>query len=116
MSYSVCLKCKSRVGWYDKYCSLCQKKYGLLNLPDWQKDNFTHENFDAWAKSEVEKDMKTKEDIPVKQVERGITLFFKAARLKVIYRLISLTPARELKRIQLQRVIKDMKALKGGDR
>lgn len=57
MSYSVCLKCKNRVGWYDKYCSLCQKKHGLPNLPDWQKENFTHENFDEWARREVEKDL-----------------------------------------------------------
>lgn len=57
MSYSVCLKCKNMVSWYDKYCSLCQKRFGLPNLPDWQKENLTHENFDDWAKREVVKDM-----------------------------------------------------------
>ena len=60
MSYSVCLRCRSRVSWYDKYCSLCQKKFGLPNLPDWQKEHFTHENFDEWAKREVEKDLEIK--------------------------------------------------------
>jgi len=45
------------VSWYDKYCSLCQKKFGLPDLPDWQKENFTHEDFGDWAKNEVEKDL-----------------------------------------------------------
>lgn len=58
MSYSICLKCKKMVGWYDKYCSDCQKEFGLPNLPDWQKKNFVHEDFDNWAKKEVEKDLK----------------------------------------------------------
>ena len=131
MSYSVCLKCTAMVPGYDKYCLLCQREYGLPDLPDWQRINFTHENFDEWRKREVERDLKEIEFIwgdPKAKVnykivgvtdskskpERGIVLFFKAVRLKVIYRLISLTPARELKRIQLQQVIKDMKALKGG--
>ena len=57
MSYSVCLKCRNMVRWYDKYCSLCQKEFGFPDLPDWQKKNFTHEDFDNWAKKEVEKDM-----------------------------------------------------------
>lgn len=61
MSYSTCLKCKKMVSWYDKYCPSCQEKFGLPNLPDWQKENFVHENFDDWAKKEVEKDIKKKE-------------------------------------------------------
>ena len=67
MSYSVCLKCKKAVGWYDKYCPACQIDFGLPDLPDWQKENFTHENFDAWAKREVEKDLENKKmnlDVP----------------------------------------------------
>lgn len=62
MSYSVCLKCKKMVPGYDKYCLDCQKKFELPNLSDWQKENFTHENFDAWARREVEKDLGIKED------------------------------------------------------
>lgn len=57
MSYSICLKCKKMVSWYDKYCSDCQEKFGLPNLPEWQKDNFVHEDFDNWAKKETEKDL-----------------------------------------------------------
>ena len=60
MSYSICLKCKKAVGWYDKYCPACQIDFRLPDLPNWQKENFTHENFDAWAKREVEKDLKNK--------------------------------------------------------
>jgi len=45
------------VGWYDKYCKGCQEIFGLPNLPDWQKENFPHEDFDSWAKKEVEKDL-----------------------------------------------------------
>lgn len=58
MSFSICLKCRKMVPWYDKYCLDCQDTFGLPNRPNWQKDNFTHENFDAWAKREVEKDLK----------------------------------------------------------
>lgn len=61
MSYSVCLKCKKMVPWYDKYCSACQEKFGLPDLPDWQRFNSTHENFDEWAKREVERDLKKQE-------------------------------------------------------
>ncbi len=57
MSYSLCLKCKKRVVWYDKYCRDCQKEFGLPNLSDWQKKNFVYEGFDNWAKKEVEKDL-----------------------------------------------------------
>ena len=60
MSYSSCLKCRKMVPWYDKYCPDCQEKFGLPNLPDWQKENFTHEDFDGWAKKELEKDQKNK--------------------------------------------------------
>lgn len=68
MSFSICLKCKNRVGWYDKYCSLCQARFGLPNLPDWQKENFnnTPESWENWAKKEVEKDLSNvkKEETP----------------------------------------------------
>ena len=59
MSYSTCLKCKKMVPWYDKYCSGCQKEFGLPNLPDWQKENFnkTYDDWETWRKKEVEKDM-----------------------------------------------------------
>lgn len=57
MSYSICLKCMKMVGWYDKYCSGCREIFGLPDLPNWQRENFTYEDFDAWAKKEVEKDM-----------------------------------------------------------
>ncbi|HDZ25338.1 hypothetical protein LCGC14_1357400 [marine sediment metagenome] len=59
MSYSTCLKCKKMVPWYDKYCSDCQREFGLPDLPDWQKENFnnTYESWENWAKGEVEKDL-----------------------------------------------------------
>jgi len=48
---------------YDKYCSDCQQEFRLPDLPDWQKDHHTHENFDAWAKGEVERDLKERDFI-----------------------------------------------------
>ncbi len=61
MSYSICLKCRELVKGDIKYCSVCQKKYGLPNTSGRQLADFkTHEIFDAWAKKEVEKDLKDK--------------------------------------------------------
>ena len=47
------------VGWYDKYCSSCQEEFGLPNLRCWQMENFnnTYDDYETWAKKEVEKDM-----------------------------------------------------------
>jgi len=58
MSYSVCLKCGKMVGWYDKYCPVCQKKFGLPDIRDWQKNNHPDisDNYKKWAKKEVKKD------------------------------------------------------------
>ena len=59
MSYSVCLKCGGIVSWYDKYCRDCQKKFGLPDLPEFQKTNYPNNKpFDEWAKEEVKKDWK----------------------------------------------------------
>ena len=59
MSYSSCLKCSQAVCDYDKYCMDCQEKFGLPNLPDYQKDNFptTNEKWEDWAKKQLEKDL-----------------------------------------------------------
>ena len=60
MSYSICLKCQSIVGWYDKYCDDCQKKFGLPDLREFQRTNYPKngESWDIWSANEVMKDLK----------------------------------------------------------
>lgn len=36
MSYSTCIKCKSQVGGYEKYCDNCVEEYGLQDKQDLQ--------------------------------------------------------------------------------
>ena len=60
MSYSVCLKCKSMVAWYNKYCDECIRDCGLPDLPGFQKENSNDrdkETFDEWAEKEFKKDL-----------------------------------------------------------
>jgi len=57
MSYSVCLKCGRVVGYYDKYCPICQQEYGLPYLPDFQRTWNPQPGWQEAAKAEVARDM-----------------------------------------------------------
>jgi len=64
MSYSVCIKCQQPVGYYDKYCQTCQQKYGLPDLPEFQRDwkiPYGPER-EAAEKAEVKKDLEALEE------------------------------------------------------
>jgi len=57
MSFSQCIKCKSMVYAYEKYCNSCVEKYGVKQDEDWDKVK----HFDDWEKerhAEFEKDLK----------------------------------------------------------
>ena len=56
MSYNVCLKCKEWVSNFDKYCGLCQEKFGLPDDREFQR-NWVPADYEAAVKAEVEKDL-----------------------------------------------------------
>ncbi|MCK4817507.1 hypothetical protein KA005_17185 [bacterium] len=43
---------------------------------------------------------------------KNFSLFFKAAKLKIYYELVLLTPAREIKKWKLKQIIKELKILR----
>lgn len=59
MSYSICLKCQQMVGYYDKYCKKCQDKFGLPDLPDFQKEHARQSNmtWEEYCDQEVKNDL-----------------------------------------------------------
>jgi len=57
MSYSICLKCKEMVPFYDKYCKKCQQTFSLPNIPDFQKEWTPEGSFEESAEQEVKKDI-----------------------------------------------------------
>jgi hypothetical protein len=44
--------------------------------------------------------------------KNALFIFFEAAKLRIIYELTLMTPAKEIKKMRLKQIIKDLKSLK----